>query len=53
MLATFSVNNSDSANGTAIAFRSGCYDEINATCHSPTLTIISIPSEHSFLQKVL
>ena len=53
MLATFSVNNSDSANGTAIAFRSGCYDEINATCHSPTLTIISIPSEHTTIASSL
>ena len=47
MVATFLVNNSDFADYTTITFRSGCNDEINATRHSPTLTIISIPSEHT------
>ena len=53
MVATFLVNDSDSANSTTFAFRSGCYDEINTTCHSPTLTIVSIPSEHTTITSSL
>ena len=47
MVATFLVNYGDFADCSLIAIRGSCDNEINTTCHSPTLTIISIPSEHT------
>ena len=53
MVATFLVNNSDFTDCSLIAVRGSCKDEINTTCHSPALTIISIPGEHTTIASSL
>ena len=53
MVATFLVNNSDFTDCSLIAVRGSCKDEINTTCHSTALTIISIPSEHTTIASSL